>query len=188
MSTIYTHAVVGLGLTRLLTNRSMPWAYWGLAAVLPIIPDFDAFSTHAYGSPLGHRGITHSLLFSLALSVIAACATFRYFRVSWWRLTVVFFVVAASHGLFDALTWGGMEIPFFWPIEGRWGNWGPIPASNIGWEIPGLKFNQSFACELCWIWLPVGMLVGFVTSCRLLKKYSKNLSPTPEEDCHPFDP
>ncbi|HBO42473.1 MAG TPA: hypothetical protein DD670_00745, partial [Planctomycetaceae bacterium] len=80
MATIYSHAVVGLGLARLYTGRPMPWAYWGLAAVLPIIPDLDVLSTAAYGHIMGHRGMTHTLVFALLLGTIAAGATFRYFR------------------------------------------------------------------------------------------------------------
>jgi hypothetical protein len=37
----YSHAVVGVGLARLYAVRPMPWAYWSLAVVLPIIPDLD---------------------------------------------------------------------------------------------------------------------------------------------------
>jgi len=44
MSTIYTHAVVGLGLARVYASRPMPWSYWGLAALLPVVPDVDVFS------------------------------------------------------------------------------------------------------------------------------------------------
>ena len=74
MATTYTHAFVGLGLARLYATRPMPWLYWGLAAILPTVPDLDVFSPAAYGSPLGHRGITHSLVFALLLSVVAASA------------------------------------------------------------------------------------------------------------------
>jgi hypothetical protein len=58
----------------------MPWAYWGLAAPLPMIPDLDVFFSGTYGTALGHRGITHSLLFALALAMIAAAATFKIQR------------------------------------------------------------------------------------------------------------
>ena len=78
MATDYTHAVVGLAAARLYTGRPMPWTYWGLAALLPIIPDADVFSTAAYGTILGHRGITHTLLFALLLALVAAAATSRY--------------------------------------------------------------------------------------------------------------
>ena len=48
----------------------------------------------------------------------------------WWRLALLFFAIIASHGLLNAPTKGGFEIPFFWPLGGRWGDWGPIPAST----------------------------------------------------------
>jgi len=57
MATDYTHMVVGLAAARLYIARPMPLAYWGLAAILPIIPDLDVFSHAAYGAVLGHRGI-----------------------------------------------------------------------------------------------------------------------------------
>jgi inner membrane protein len=148
----------------------MPWVYWGLAAVLPILPDLDAFSTAAYGTPLGHRGITHSLVFALGLSAIAAGLTFRYLRTRWWRLTGLFFVITVSHGLLDAFTLGGMEIPFFWPLPGRWGNWGPMPASHIGLELPDLRSGEILRSEWLWVWLPCGLLVGLVTACRYLMR------------------
>ena len=119
MATLYTRAVVGLGLARLGAARPKPWPYWGLATLLPLVPDLDAFSTAAYGPLLGHRGLTHSLAFALVVSVLAASATFRYFRANWWSLTGTFFAIIASHGLLDAMTRGGGTIPFFWPLDGR---------------------------------------------------------------------
>ena len=98
----------------------MPWSYWLLAAALPIIPDLDVFSTASYGSSLlGHRGITHTLAFALAsLGAVAAAATFRHFKVRWWSLACLFFVIVASHGLLDAMTPRGENIPVLlaiWP-------------------------------------------------------------------------
>jgi inner membrane protein len=177
MATLYTHPVVGLTLARLYAKRPMPWAYWGLAAVLPMVPDLDAFSTAVYGGPLGHRGITHSLVFALGLSVITASLTFRYFRTSWWGLTGLFFLMIASHGLLDAMTWGGAEIPFFWPLPGRYGNWGPLPVSNIGLDWPNRRFLEIFSRELLWIWLPCGLVVGAVTIWRHLKKAQSSKNP-----------
>ncbi len=166
MATIATHAVVGLGLARLYTGRPMPWSYWGLAALLPILPDFDAFSTAAYGSALGHRGITHSLAFALVVGMLAASVTFRYFRANWWSLSGLFFAIIASHGLLDALTRGGMEIPFFWPLDSRCGNWGPIPASDLRLELADLWHSRALRGEFLWVWLPMGSVVGLVTVYR----------------------
>jgi len=171
MATIYTHAFVGLGLGRLYAVRPMPWAYWCLTALLPIVPDFDVFSTAAYGAPLGHRGITHSLVFALLLSVLAAGATCRYFRTRWWSLAGLFFAAIASHALLDALTRGSMGIPFFWPLEVRHGNWGLIPVSDLSFELPDPRHSRALRAELLWVWLPTGVLVGLATAYRRLRRF-----------------
>src|SRR6516225_2910579 len=111
MATTYTHAVVGLGLAQLYTPGRMRWLYWIVAAVLAVFPDIDVFSSAAYGAILGHRGWTHSPVFSLWLALLAASLTFRPFQGNFWALSGVFFLALASHGLLDALTRGGMPIP-----------------------------------------------------------------------------
>lgn len=86
MATVYTHAVVGLGLGKAFTGRRMPWWFWALAALLPVVPDFDAFwSWVPYGSWYGHRGFTHSLLLGFserrAGAVVTGCVvSFPRFR------------------------------------------------------------------------------------------------------------
>ena len=37
MATEYTHALAGLALARLCATKPMPWAYWAMAAVLPVL-------------------------------------------------------------------------------------------------------------------------------------------------------
>jgi membrane-bound metal-dependent hydrolase YbcI (DUF457 family) len=69
MATTYTHAVVGLEIAQLYTPGRKRWLYWLLAAFLAVFPDFDAFSSAAYGAILGHRGFTHTLVFSLWLAL-----------------------------------------------------------------------------------------------------------------------
>jgi inner membrane protein len=166
MATLYTHVAVGLGMARICAARPMPWAYWGLAAVLPMIPDLDVFSTANYGTPLGHRGITHSLLFAQLLGMIAAGLVFRTLRVRWWLLAAVFFGMVASHGLLDAMTRGGEGVPSFWPLQGRFGNWGPLAVSDIAFSLPDPRHSRAMRSELLWVWLPTGLLVGVVTACR----------------------
>lgn len=170
MATDYTHAVIGLGLARMYATRPMSWAYWGLAALLPIIPDIDVFSTAAYGDPLGHRGITHSLVFALVLGTLTAGATFRRFRVNWWSLAALFCVIIASHGLLDALTKGGADIPFFWPLGDRYGNWGVLPVSDIAFDLPDPRYSRAIRSELLWVWLPMSLVVGIVIVYRRLKR------------------
>jgi len=171
MATIYTHSAVGLGLARLYADRPMPWSYWILAAALPIVPDLDAFSTAAYGTLLGHRGITHTFVFALVLSAVAAGATFRRFKVRWWSLACLFFVIVASHGLLDAMTWGGENIALFWPFGGRYGNWGLIHVSDIAFELPDPRHSRALQDELLRVWLPMAVVVGTVMAYRRWKRY-----------------
>jgi inner membrane protein len=171
MTTIYTHAVVGLGLGKVFTARRLSPLFWFLAGFLPIVPDLDAFSTAPYGSPLGHRGFTHALSFALALGLVAAGATFRYLKINFWALWGFFFAITASHGLLDAFTNGGFGIPFFWPFSNaRFGPWGPIQVSDIAFELPNPRSSRSVRDELLWVWLPTAVLVGLLVAYRRFKR------------------
>src|ERR1700683_4601271 len=104
MCTDWTHAFAGLAVARLATGRKMPWLYWGLAAFLPVIPDFDSFSSHAYdNSVLAHRGWTHSFLFAAIVGLLATALTFRKMKLPFWHLWGVLFLVTASHAVLDVL-------------------------------------------------------------------------------------
>jgi inner membrane protein len=149
----------------------MPWSYWGLAAILPMVPDLDVFLTGAYGATFGHRGLTHSLLFAAGLGVLTAVITFRHFHVRWWLLALLFTAILASHGLLDAMTKGGENVPFFWPSGARFGNWGPLVVSDIAFDLPDPRYSLAIRKELIWIWLPTSLTVGFVTACRLLIRH-----------------
>jgi inner membrane protein len=144
----------------------MPWPYWTLAALLPAVPDLDVFSRAPYGSPLGHRGLTHSLAFAVALGLVTAGLAARRLRTRWLLLAGVFVGIIASHGLLDALTWGGEGIPFFWPLAARIGNWGPIPVSDIAFDLPDPRYSRAIRGELLWVWLPMVVLVAAVTAYR----------------------
>jgi len=141
--------------------------FWILAAVLPAMPDLDVFSPWHYGHILGHRGFTHSLSFALALALVAAFPTFRWLRINFWALLAIFFVITASHGFLDACTDGGEKIPFFWPFsQERFGRWGPIHVSDIGFEFPDPRTSRSVRTELLWVWLPMLLLLGIVVGYR----------------------
>jgi inner membrane protein len=78
MATLYTHAAVGLGLGKLLTDRPLPWSFWVLTAALPVMSDLDVFSNCSYGSMCGHRGFTHSLVFAAVLAGVTALRRFDF--------------------------------------------------------------------------------------------------------------
>ena len=160
MPTVFSHGIVGLGLGRVFSARRMPAIFWILAALLPMVPDFDAFWIRPYSSILGHRGFTHSLGFALVLGLLVAVLTYRYLRAPFWDLLGFFFVIIASHGILDAFTNGGYGIPLFWPFSSaRYGPWGPIQVSDIGFELPNPRKSRTVQTELLWIWLPTAVLV-----------------------------
>ena len=119
MPTILTHAALAIGLGRLFTARKMPLAFWGIAASLAMLPDIDVYAFRfgiPYGAFLGHRGFSHSLSFA-AIAGFLAATTYRYFALRFWDLLNFFFVAAASHGILDAFTNGGLGVAFFAPFD-----------------------------------------------------------------------
>jgi inner membrane protein len=79
MATIITHPIVALALIPALRKQ----ANWKLILIagmlLTILPDIDVLSFR-FGIPyeymFGHRGITHSLFFSLATGLLVTLAFF----------------------------------------------------------------------------------------------------------------
>lgn len=167
MATIYTHALVGLGLAKVLTSRRKPILFWVLAGFLPMVPDFDVFSYSAYGSVMGHRGFTHSLCFALGTGFLIAGLTYRHFKMKFWLLCGLFFLITASHGILDAFTNGGFGIPLLWPFdERRYGPYGPINVADIAFEFPDPRTSRAVRTELLYVWLPTMVLVGLVATYR----------------------
>jgi len=88
--------------------------------LLPILPDADALFTPwiPYAHPLGHRGFTHSLLFAALVGAGAAALAVRgKWGDSYPKLAIFFAAITASHGLFDAMTSGGLGVAFFAPFD-----------------------------------------------------------------------
>lgn len=108
---IGTHAVVGFTLGAALFER--PWA----GAIAAVLADLDLFFPGPDGTPLGHRGVTHS---GLALGVAVAVALY------WGR--DVAGAVAAGYGsqlAIDATTPKGIPLAY------------PLSAENVGvtWDL-----------------------------------------------------
>lgn len=141
MSTFVAHAVSAYAMTRV-----GPAAFAQQRAVLlaamacACAPDLDVIA-FAFGIPynhlFGHRGISHSLLFAALLGALVAAWLGRRLRLDTrmrLRLFGLLFVATASHGLFDAMTNGGLGIAFFAPFDaGRYFlPWRPLVVPPIG--------------------------------------------------------
>ena len=121
MASVFTHAFVAVTAGTLQGPDDPPARFWILAVVCAILPDVDSigfFLGVPYDHPFGHRGFTHSLFFALIVALLASTLFFsegRVFSRRWLRMTLVFFVITASHGALDALTDGGRGIAFLAP-------------------------------------------------------------------------
>ncbi len=173
MPTIFTHAVVPIAIRLGAGPQVIPPRLMALGILATILPDCDVIAFKlgiAYAHEFGHRGASHSLLFALILGLFAS-------GIAPWlnakRLTTFLFVgfCAASHGLLDMFTNGGLGIGIFWPFsEHRYFfPWQMIEVSPIGvrhvLSERGLAVIRS---ELFWVWLPALLAGGGLGMLRQL--------------------
>ena len=166
--TTVTHGLVGLA-TAGTFFRKMPRRFWYLAVACATVQDLDTIGLR-FGVPyehlLGHRGLTHSLPLAFVISAIAVSLMLNYaklFSLRWWCLWAFFFVVAASQGLLDAMTDGGLGVALFSPFDRTryFLPWRPIQVAPIG--IRGLFSRwglRVIICEIGLIWVPLGALLA----------------------------
>ncbi|MES2933919.1 MAG: metal-dependent hydrolase [Pseudomonadota bacterium] len=159
MPTVLSHAAVPLALGLGLGGKVIPGRLLLAGVAASILPDLDvvAFKFHiAYADVFGHRGASHSLLFAVCVALLAV-ACVRYLKASRWSAFVFVAVSAASHGILDSLTNGGLGPALWWPFSsGRvFAPWQVIEVSPLTlqriFSARGWAVLQS---ELFWIWLP----------------------------------
>lgn len=126
-------AFVGRGAERRKTLKAM-----AAFSALSLWPDADYLGMLLgipYEHALGHRGASHSILLGLAVGGIV------YLLAKRWgfppvKTAVISTLVAVSHGIFDAMTFGGgLGCALFWPIDAA-RYWMPGPEEGAG----GLRF------------------------------------------------
>jgi inner membrane protein len=162
-----------------------------LLVVASMAPDLDVIGFSfgvPYASAIGHRGLSHSIPFAMALSLGTLMLDRRRVRrgsstrsgpitsEQLWRAGLVF-VAVASHGVLDAATDGGLGVGFWIPFETSryFLPWRPIPVSPIGID----AFFSSRGLEILvaegrWIWVPTA-------ACVVALLYLRRC---PEATCH----
>jgi inner membrane protein len=159
MPSAFSHAFVplaiGLGLGRETISRRLLMV--GMACAT--LPDADVLAFRwgiPYESQWGHRGFTHSLVFSLLVGL--ACAGMSRWLNSRRTVTLAFVTFATfSHALLDAGTNGGLGVALWWPFSTERFFWPftPIEVSPISlrrfFSGRGLEVITS---EFIWVWLP----------------------------------
>ncbi len=161
MPTIFSHPAVPLALGGGLSRDVVPRRLLLAGVVASVLPDLDVLAFRlgvAYSADLGHRGVSHSLLFA-ALVGLAGALAHRALGSGFGRAFAFLFVATASHGVLDAFTNGGLGIAFLWPWSGT-RYFAPDPFRVIEVSPIGLSRFLSprglavLESELRWIWLP----------------------------------
>ena len=181
MASLISHAVAALGIGTAFARPQVPNRVWIIGATCSMIPDIDVIGFRfgiRYGDFWGHRGFTHSLLFAaiLTASAVLACFFRKTPGVNRGVLWAYFFLAAASHGLLDAMTNGGLGVAFFSPFDTTryFLPWRPILVSPISvtrfFSDRGIAVLQS---ELLWIWIPSGALAALAFAIRMVSELPK---------------
>ena len=142
MPSIVAHSLAGMGIWGLARRtpafhgfQSRGW--YAAAVAASVLPDIDALIG------LEHRGITHTLGFSLTVTALVAASAAFVHRRQALVLCAPFAVAVLLHALMDFLTGGGGPIRFFWPLVDRC--WFPVAGGlplhyyTTDWtQLPGL--------------------------------------------------
>ena len=158
MPTGMSHAIVALALGPAFRRARWPTRVWWAAALGAAVPDADVlgvFAGVAIGSPLGHRGLTHSLAFAAALA--AVLTPLLVTPGTRGRLWVYLFLATASHGILDGMTNGGIGVAYFAPFDTAryYLPWRPIAVSPLGIRrFLTARGATVLANEALWLWLP----------------------------------
>ena len=172
MPTVVTHALSGLALGAPFAGSSGRARIWLAGAACAALPDVDVigfrFGVH-YGDLLGHRGLTHSLPFAVALSALVVVlfrARLHHRALALW---LYLFVATASHGCLDALTDGGLGVAFFSPFSNAryFFPVRPIAVSPIGLApfVSGRGLAVLWS-EIRWVWLPFAAFAAMALAWR----------------------
>lgn len=161
MPSTFSHAVAAVALGRAYTSRRLPLRFWIISVACALVPDLDVMCKRFgidYGDMLGHRGVTHSLLFAAILSGLIVLIAFRkpIEGISRRALFAIFFLATASHGVLDAMVDGTLGVAFFAPFsaERYFLPFRPIVSSPIGLDFFGYAGALVLMNEFIWLWVP----------------------------------
>ena len=140
-------------------------------------PDLDVVAFRmgiSYANEFGHRGASHSLAFAALLGALA-CLFAHRLRSTGLTTFLFVFAAAASHGLLDMATRGGLGIALFWPLSDQryFYAFRPIVVSPLSLQ-RALDSSRLWASELLWVWLPCATMGAtlFLVHRALAKRYS----------------
>lgn len=171
MASAFGHAAVALAGTAFIPKKLCTKKVVILGIVCTIFPDIDVLSFKygiAYEHWLGHRGVTHGLLFGIIWAALIT-AIFHFKAKSKGPFLIYYFICSISHGLLDAMTSGGRGVGFFIPFstERFFLPFRPIQVSPIGMKDFFSEWGLAvLGSELLWIMVPCLILYTLVKSIK----------------------
>jgi len=174
MPTVFSHAVVGLAISAAAPAPGVRARLALAAAACAVAPDLDVVTLWMgvrWGHVLGHRGLSHSLLFAAVLATLVVAVAFRGRTRGrgYLHLWLVLLVATASHGILDAMTDGGIGVAFLAPLDRTryFLPWRPLPVSPIGiGRFFGPRGLDILRAEVVLIWIPTAVLLLAVLAWR----------------------
>jgi inner membrane protein len=174
MATPLTHALVPLVVGNAFIRRPMPARFWAALALCAAAADLDTLGFGLgipYASPLGHRGLLHSLTFAVGLGLVAGAVILTSVppQRRGWGMWLLFLLACIQHPLLDAMTNGGLGVALFWPFDqGRYFlPFRPLEVSPIGLRhVLSQRTLEVLASEFVWVWLPLGGLYLALAALR----------------------
>ncbi|MCB0693655.1 MAG: metal-dependent hydrolase [Saprospiraceae bacterium] len=179
MASAFTHAFSAFALGSVLQTGKLRKGLILTGMLSAAMPDLDVIAFWLdipYEHPLGHRGLTHSILFAAIWALGIGYLFWRNVdnrdRIR-WRIWFYLFLCTASHGVLDAMTTGGRGVGFFIPLDNdryflpwRFIQVSPIRASAFFSEY-GLKVLTN---EFVTVWLPCMIVMIIVWMFRQWRK------------------
>lgn len=160
LPTFIAHAVTGIAMSSAISQKQQ-WLRVGILAVIcSIAPDIDAIGFRIgipYQHWLGHRGLSHSIVFAALLGIIALLFVSEKSVKRKCLCFSVFFACGVLHDVLDAMTNGGLGVAFFSPfIDTRYFlPWQPIEVSPLSIKrFLTLRGWGVIKSELLWVIIP----------------------------------
>jgi inner membrane protein len=164
MCSVITHPIVPIALAALLPHATTSPGLVLAGTACAVIPDLDVLGYQCgipSGHMLGHRGVTHSIVFAVALGALLTSTFFRHSSDP-WMIFFYLFTSTLSHPFLDMLTNGGRGVALFAPFSNAryFFPWRPIEVSPLSVRrFFSARGAQIIRSELRWVWLPAAGVV-----------------------------
>jgi inner membrane protein len=165
MASLISHTAVPISMAMIAGRRLVSTRLLVAAVIVSVLPDADVIGFRLgvpYEDPLGHRGLTHSIIFALFVGLAGALGH-RSLRASPRAAFSMLTLATLSHGVLDAFTNGGLGVGFFIPfdLDRYFFPWRPIEVSPLGWPTWS-EMVPIYKSELRAVWVPA-LILGIVS-------------------------